>query len=101
MARVSEALTSRTMDERHEQFIIAVGDVCAAAQLGGLEVEICLRDGVTARGVPGSVRSASSDADEVDASGYSRTFRVARRLVALDEIVECTIHAPPLPGGAG
>jgi hypothetical protein len=81
------------MNDRHAQFLIAVGDLCAAAALAGLEVEACTADGGRALGVPGSLRHTNG-AEQIDDSGYARTFRIDGHLVNLDEIVECSVRAP-------
>jgi len=58
------------MDDRHAQFLIAVG-------------------------VPASIRQTTGE-DQVDDSGYARTFRINNRVVNLDEILSCTLRSPAL-----
>jgi hypothetical protein len=81
------------MDDRYAQFLITVGDLCAAAALAGLEVEACTADGARAVGVPGSIKRTDGD-EEVDHSGYARTFLVDGHLLNLDEIIKCSVRAP-------
>ena len=87
-----------TLNDRQAQFLITVADLCAAASLAALPVELVTRDGVRTGGVPGSLRR-SAGAEQVDDSGYARTFRIDSRLVNLDEIVECTMRSPDVVAG--
>ena len=81
------------MDERQGQFVISVGHLCEAAALARLDIEVVTGGQTRIRGVPSSPRPAKGD-DEVDDSGFARTFRIADHLVALDDIIACTIHSP-------
>jgi hypothetical protein len=81
------------MDDRHSQYLIAIGDLCVSAALASLTVDVQTAAGARYRGVPGSIRS-STDLDEAEASGYARAFRVDDALIHIDEITECTIVAP-------
>ena len=81
------------MDDRRSQFLIAVGDLCAVATLASLDIEVCTADGTLVRGIPGVLRSAQGEA-QVDDTGYARTFRIAARIVNLEEIVGCRITSP-------
>jgi len=81
------------MDDRYAQFLIAVGDLCVAAALAGLDVEARTADGKRTVGVPGLVRHSDGN-EQVDDSGYARTFRIDEHIMHLDEIVECTLRAP-------
>ena len=83
------------MDERHEQFFIAVGDLCVSAALAALVVELRTALGQRVCGIPSSVRYTKGR-DEVDDTGYGRWFQIDKALVRLDEIVKCTVSAPTL-----
>jgi hypothetical protein len=80
-------------DDRRSQYLIAVGDMCVAAALGSLTVEVMTNRGTRYHGVPGSIRPATG-LDEAGDSGYARTIRVDNALVDFGDIVECTIVAP-------
>jgi hypothetical protein len=84
----------RSMDDRRAQFLIAVADLCGAASLAGLEVEVRPAGGPaeTARGIPHP--HAASGGDEVEATGYGRTLAIDGRILNLDEVEQCTIFAP-------
>ena len=83
------------MDDRQGQFLIAVGDLCTAAGLASLEVQVLARGdgGGVARGVP-RLRLPDGAADEVGATGYARTLVVGGRIIPLEDLAECTIYAP-------
>jgi hypothetical protein len=86
------------MDERLEHFLISVGDMCAAAALARLDIEVVTGGRMRVRGVPSSPRPVDGD-DEVGDSGFARTFRIADHLIAFEDIVSCTIHSPNPPSG--
>ena len=88
-----EPAVSLDMHDSYAQFMITVGDVCAAAELAGLHVEVLIVDGSRVRGVPASLGRADQG-EQVDETGYARTFRIDDALVNLDDILECAIHAP-------
>ena len=79
-------------EDAHAQFLIAVGDLCLAAEVGGLSVELLTGGGRSTAGVPAWVDRAPRDV--ADDTGYGRTFRVSGQLVKLSEVVACTIRAP-------
>jgi hypothetical protein len=81
------------MENRHAQFLIAVGELCLAAETGGLMIDIVTSDGASACGVPGAVRPTGSDR-QVDDTGFARMFRVDGRIVDLAAVRACTIRAP-------
>ncbi len=85
------------MDERLDHFLTSVGDLCAAAALAQLDIEVVTGDRTRVRGVPSSPRPAEGD-DEVDDTGFARTFRIANHLIAFKDIIACTIHSPNPPG---
>ncbi|HLI60523.1 MAG TPA: hypothetical protein VKV21_12760 [Solirubrobacteraceae bacterium] len=89
------------MDDQHAQFLIAVGDLCAAAGLAGLEVQVQPREdgGPAVRGVPSEPSSSPAARDQVDDIGYRRTLAVGDRIIDLESIVACTIYAPANEAG--
>ena len=81
------------LDDSHAQFLIAVGDLCVAAELAGLRVDVVTGGGRRIGGIPASLRGAEGG-EQVNETGYTRTFRVNDALVNLDDILECAVHAP-------
>jgi len=85
------------MDDRCAQFVIAVGDLCTAAGLAGLEVEMWGKradSGVAARGVPYPQRAVDGG-EELEDTGYTRTLVLDGCVIDLSEVEACTIYAPP------
>ena len=80
------------MDDRYAEFLMAVGSVCVAAERANLSVVVKTSNGTQAVGVP--VIRGSESGNELDDTGYARTFRVSEALMNLDQVVSCTIHAP-------
>ena len=80
------------IDDRHAEFLMAVGGMCLAAELANLAVVVRTADGARVVGVP-TVRAAAAG-DELADTGYARTFRVEDMPINLDEVVSCTIRAP-------
>jgi hypothetical protein len=85
------------MDDRFSEYVIAVGHLCAAAELARFQVEMITADGQAVVGLVGAPRTAAGDG-ELDHTGLQRTVRVDGALVNLDEIVRCTIHRPEVVG---
>ena len=81
------------MDDRHAEFLIAVGGMCDAAQRASLGVVIRTEAGRRIVGVP-AMRTPNGR-NELDETGYARTFHIDDSLIRLDEVVSCTIQAPP------
>jgi hypothetical protein len=86
------------MNNAHSQFLIVVGDICAAATLAGLWVEVQTDAGARLFGTPAPI-GAAYGVEEVDDTGYQQTVTIGDGTVNLDEIVQCTIRAPQ--DGAG
>jgi hypothetical protein len=84
----------RLVKDVQAQFLIAVGDLCAAAMIGGLPILLTLEGGGQVAGVPAALRVTQDGDDELDETGFGRTFRVDDAVVNLDDIIECTIRAP-------
>lgn len=84
------------MDDRRAQFLIAVGELCTAAGLAALEVQVRpgLEDGEAACGVPRPWPSRDGGEPPAHATGFPPTFAVGDRIVNLEDIEACTIYAP-------
>jgi hypothetical protein len=85
------------MDDRFSEYLIAVGHVCAAAELARFAVEVVTADGQVIAGQVGALRTADGQI-EVDQTGLQRTVRIDNAVVNLDEIVRCTMHMPQVAG---
>ena len=83
------------MDDRYAEYVIAIGRLCAAAELARFPVEMVTRDGRVVVGFVGAPRAAAGEG-ELDATGLQRTIRVDDALINLDEIVRCTAALPEL-----
>ena len=74
-----------------------LGDMCAAASLARLSVEVITEDGKRVTGVPSP--HTPVDGDEVDHTGYANELLIDGQSVRLDTIVEITVRtvadAPP------
>jgi hypothetical protein len=86
------------MNDRCSEYMIAVGQVCAAAELARFQLEVVTADGQVIVGLVGALRTADGEV-ELDHRGLQRTVRIDDALVNLDEIVRCTMH-PPEPVGS-
>jgi hypothetical protein len=85
------------MDERYSEYVIAVRQLCAAAELASFHLEVVTTDGQVVIGLVGAPRTAEG-AGELDHTGLRRTVRIDGALVNLDEIVRCTLHRPQVFG---
>jgi hypothetical protein len=85
------------MDDRYSEYVIAVGQLCAAAELARFQLEVVTAEGQVVAGLVGAPRTAAGDG-ELDHTGLQRTVRIDGALVNLDEIVRCTIHRPDVVG---
>jgi len=83
------------MDDRQAQFLIAVGDLCIAAGVAGLQVRVRTCDGreAIARGAP-YARFRDTGAEAIDDAGFVPSFLVDDRCVDPEDVVDCTIYAP-------
>jgi hypothetical protein len=87
--------TTCGVDDRVAQFLVSVGRLCADAHLGGLTVRLVLDNGEQVVGV--TAPPAESDGpDQLDTTGYADCVWIGGVAVALSEVVEATIHRPPL-----
>jgi hypothetical protein len=85
------------MDDRFSEYIIAVGQVCAAAELARFQLEVVTGDGQVVAGLVNAPRTADGEV-ELDQTGLQRTVQIADTLVNLDEIVRCTMLVPEVAG---
>jgi hypothetical protein len=85
------------VDDRRAQFVIAIGDLCTAAALASLEVDVRLSDGSSLHGVPSRPRPESGR-EELDDTGYANGLQIGDRVVALADVVCCGLS---VPAGAG
>lgn len=81
-----------TGDDQHAHFLGTVSDLCLAAELGRLEVELVTTDGARARGIP---TSHDGPGDERWSNGLTHggQIRLDDLAVSLDEVVKCTVLA--------
>jgi hypothetical protein len=80
------------MDDRRAQFLIAVADLCAAASLARLEVELRTRGDEVVRGIP-HPRYAPAAGHEADGAERGRVVVIDDHILRLDELEECTIYS--------
>jgi hypothetical protein len=78
------------MDDRYSEYLIALGQLCAAAELARFPLEVITTEGQVVVGLVGAPRGAVGDG-ELDDTGLQRTVRIDGSLVNLDEIVRCTV----------
>lgn len=87
------------VDDRVSEYMIAIGQVCAAAELGRFQLEVVTVDGRVIVGVADGPRTGRGEA-ELDETGLHRTVLIDDALVNLDEIVQCTMRLPEVAGPA-
>jgi hypothetical protein len=85
-------MSASSIDDRYAEFLITVGGMCDAAQRAGLGMVVETGAGARVVGVP-TMRAANAR-NELNDTGYARTFRIDDAVVNLDEVVSCTIRAP-------
>jgi hypothetical protein len=85
-------MSASLIDDRYAEFLITVGSICDAAQRAGLGVVVETETGMRVSGVP--IIRPADPRNELNDTGYARTFRIDDALVNLDEVVSCTIRAP-------
>ena len=81
------------IEDARAQFVIAIGDLCAAAEVGSLVVELLTEAGERSAGVPAWVERPG-EPESIDEPPYAQLFMVSDRLVDLDDVVACTIRVP-------
>lgn len=85
------------MDDRYSEYLIAVGQLCTAAELARFPLEVVTADGQVVVGLVDAPRTAAG-VGELDETGLQRTVRIDDALVNLDEIVRCTMLPPQVVG---
>jgi hypothetical protein len=78
--------------DRQSEFLIAVGNLCIAAERASLTLVVTTTTGVEVTGVP-HVHEATPE-EELDETGYARTFRIGDAVVNLDEVASAAIRQP-------
>jgi hypothetical protein len=81
------------MDDRRAHFLTMVGDVCVAAGVAGITVELLLSDGRRVTGVP-SPQAPDNESRPVGDTGYSSLLVVDGSPTRLEDVVEFLIHSP-------
>jgi hypothetical protein len=83
-------------DDRYEEYLIALGNLCVSAELARLRVEVTTTGGGTISGLVGPAHVLTGG-DHADLTASPGTLEIDQVRVSLDEIAQLTIH-PPLPG---
>ena len=81
------------MDDRRAHFLTMLGDVCVAAGVAGITVELLLSDGRRVTGIP-SPQPADNDSRPVSDTGYSSLLLMDGAPTQLEDVVEFLIHSP-------
>ena len=79
------------VDDRQAQFLVTVGEVCASAELGRLEVTLALEDGSEVAGVPRTVHGCG---DELADTGVQPVVFVDGFPVELEQVVAVRLQSP-------
>jgi hypothetical protein len=74
-------------------FLIAVGDLCVAASLAQLPVEVHTRHGLQVAGVPGMPNRGRGHQQAND-TGYAKTLLINDQLLELEDVTACTVRLP-------
>jgi hypothetical protein len=80
------------MDDRAAHYIVMVRDLCNAAHLGGIAVEITTSTNWTITGVP-EARPAGDEGEEVDHTGVAG-FLVGGQDIPADEVAAVRVVRP-------
>lgn len=73
-------------DDQRAHFLIMLGDLCGAAELARLPVEVSTDDGRVFRGIP-DLPAAADPADAYDDTGYVGELRIDGETVSLSSVV--------------
>jgi hypothetical protein len=82
------------MRDDQAQFFIAVADLCAAASLAGVQIEVLTGSGRRISGVPSAAPAARRHGEELDHTGYAGIMVINDVVVDLADIQRCSIFAP-------
>jgi len=96
--RSLETSTGLRWDDRYAQYLIAMGHLCASAELARLRVEAITAHGDRISGLVAPTRAERRD--HLADTGFPRTLQIGDALVALDDVVQLTIHPPPPDGSS-
>lgn len=83
------------MDDERSHYLIMLGDVCVAARIASLSVEVLTADGTRLSGVP-APQTPDADAEAVDDTGYANDLFIGGQCVPLDTVVEFVVRTPRL-----
>jgi len=81
------------MNDRRAHFLTMLGDVCVAAGLGSMRVELLLSDGSRLAGTP-SPHPATEGGSPTDETGYSSTLLIDGASAQLEDVVEFVVRTP-------
>jgi hypothetical protein len=82
------------MRDEQAQFFIAVAELCTAASLAGVQIEVLTGAGQRISGVPSAANAARHPDEELDHTGYDHVVLIDDVLVDLGDIRRCSIFAP-------
>jgi hypothetical protein len=80
-------------DDRYAEYLIAMEQLCASAELARLRIEVITVDGGRITGLVGPLDGVDAW-DRVDATGFPRTLKIDNTRVCFEEIRQLTIHPP-------
>lgn len=81
------------MDDRRAHFLTMLGDVCVAAGLGSMRVELLLSDGTRMGGTP-SPHPGTEGGPPTDETGYSSTLLIDGVSAQVEDVVEFVVRTP-------
>ena len=84
-------INNLAVSDRYAQFLISVWELCAAAHLAHLDVEICRSSGERSTGVPTVHPDHQIDWAQ---DGPQVVIWIKHEPVVLDQITQCTILSP-------
>jgi hypothetical protein len=81
------------IDDRRAHFLTMLGDVCTAAGLASISVEILLTDGSRMAGTPSPQPSAGTSA-RMGETGYAQRLFIDGSSAQMEEVVEFVVRSP-------
>lgn len=81
------------MDDRRAHFVTMIGDVCLAAGLAHIPVELLMRDGARVYGTPSPV-VADLEHPPLGETGYASRLTIDGVETFLEDVVEFLIRSP-------
>ena len=85
------------MSDELEQFWISIYDLCLAAELARLSIEVHTESGLRTAGIPTIVGKLDPDCLEQDSRAPPPVIEIGGQTIVVDQVVTCAIFAP----GAG